>query len=90
MCTRNESRTRDIKRANKKVKEIYEKWIQMHNKLAIYIEHDELEKIETDLVATKSNIEIKEYETGIEKIDTCKFILEHVKDKEKLSWTNIF
>ena len=66
------------------------KWQELSGKLAYYIEHDELEKVQTELVALKANIDTQEYETGIENLDRCKFILDHIKDKEALKIKNIF
>lgn len=75
---------------SKNIENTLEKWNNRHDKLAYYIEHDELEKVETYLTQIKSNIETKEYDTLIEKIDTCIFILEHIEDKESFSLKNIF
>ena len=66
------------------------KWQELSGKLAYYIEHDELEKVQTELVALKANIDTQEYETGNENLDRCKFILDHIKDKEALKIKNIF
>ena len=38
-----------VDKLKEKIKEIRADWNKRHKKLAIYIEHDELEKIETDL-----------------------------------------
>lgn len=70
--------------------QIDRKWQKLSEELAYYIEHDELEKVETDLVALRANIDTQEYETGIENLDRCKFILDHIKDKEALKIKNIF
>ena len=45
---------------NKK-EEIKKEWENRYDKLAYFIEHDELEKVETDLTALNSFIETKEY-----------------------------
>lgn len=81
---------KDEELLNKDIQKTLEKWNNRHDKLAYYIEHDELEKVETYLTQIKSNIETKEYDTLIEKIDTCIFILEHIEDKESFSLKNIF
>ena len=72
------------------IDEIHNKWDEMYKKLAYYIEHDELEKVETCLTNVRSNIETEELEYSIENLDNCIFILEHIQDKEKLSLANIF
>lgn len=75
---------------NNKIEEIVNNWNEKHNKLAYYIEHDELEKVETELVSLKGNIEVKEYEQGIPNLNNCIFILEHIKEKTALQIKNIF
>ena len=74
----------------KKINYIYEEWKKRYEKLAYYIEHDELEKVETKLVGIKSNIETNENEQEIEKIDEAIFLLEHIKNKDSLNLKNIF
>lgn len=72
------------------INEIYNQWMEFHNKLAFYIEHDELEKVETEMVGLKGNIEVEEYEIAVSKLDKCIFILQHIADKYKFSIDNIF
>lgn len=71
-------------------KETQEKWDRARNKLAYYIEHDELEKIETELMAMTGYIEQEEYAEVVASIEKTKYILEHLQEKEKLSLINIF
>lgn len=72
------------------VDNLMEKWREKYNILAYYIEHDELEKAETELTSIKSNIEVEQYEEGIIDLDRCIFILRHIKDKFRLEVKNIF
>ena len=81
---------KDNEKMKKSINEIYNEWMQFHDKLAFYIEHDELEKVETEMVGLKGNINIEEYETVVSEIDKCIFILEHIEDKYKFSLDNIF
>lgn len=74
----------------KDMDEIYNKWMGFHDKLAFYIEHDELEKIETELTALKGDIEVKKYDDAITQLDKSIFILKHIKDKYKFNLDNIF
>lgn len=74
----------------KEVSETQVKWDRARNKLAYYIEHDELEKIETELIAMTGYIEQEEYAEAIASIEKTKYILEHLQEKEKLSLINIF
>lgn len=75
---------------NKQIDDILNNWNERHKKLAYYIEHDELEKVETELVLLKGNIEVKQYEQGIPNLSNCIFILEHIKEKMALQIKNIF
>lgn len=77
-----------------KVKEtsnqIMENWQYRYQRLAYFIEHDELEKVETELTSLKANIEMKEYEQSVPDLDKTVFILNHIKDKFTLEIRNIF
>ena len=75
---------------NNQIEDIVNNWNERHKKLAYYIEPDELEKVETELVSLKGNIEVKEYEQGIPDLNNCIFILEHIKEKTALQIKNIF
>ena len=74
----------------KEVEEIYKNWEKRHEKLAYFIEHDELEKIETELIAIKSEVETGNYEELISGIDKSVFILEHIEDKYAFNLENVF
>lgn len=69
---------------------LYKYWDSMYNKMAYYIEHDELEKIELYITALKSNVETEEYSQAVEKIDSCIFILKHIEAKYSFNLQNIF
>ncbi len=71
-------------------KKVEDKWEEKHNKLAYYIEHNELEKIEVELTTIKSNIETADYEHSIESIDKSMFLLKHVEDRYAFNLENIF
>ena len=64
-------------------------WEDRFKVLAFYLEHDELEKIKTELVALKANLDVGEYEKGVEELEKCKYILEHVQEKEQFSLMNV-
>ena len=85
--TNGEKREEDITNQFNKISDI---WKKEYIKMAYYIEHDELEKVETEITKIKSNIETEEYSNAIECIDSCNFILEHIKDKTALKIVNIF
>lgn len=80
----------DTNIAKEKVDEIYEKWNIRHEKLAYYIEHDELEKVKTELTGLRGYIEKEEYSEAVPELDKSVYILEHIKDKTALKFKNIF
>ena len=65
-------------------------WKEKYEKLAYYIEHDELEKVETELTSLNAHIEVEEYEEGVPELEKSIFILNHIKDKFKFDVKNIF
>ena len=73
-----------------KIKEVEEKWHKNLNILSCYIEHNELEKVQRQITLIKGNIDIKEYNQAIPQLDECKFIINHIIDKETLLIRNIF
>ncbi len=72
------------------IEEIYKQWEEKYDILAYFIEHDELEKVETQLIAMKSFIETEDYEESISELDKSVFILRHIEDKYSFNLQNIF
>jgi len=75
---------------NNSINSIHNKWDEMYKKLAYYIEHDELEKVETELVRLSADIDMEEYKHCINELETSIFILEHIQQKEKFDIISIF
>lgn len=73
-----------------KIKQIEDNWESRHDKLAYYIEHDELEKVDTAIVQVKSFVENEEIPSAIAELETGKFVLEHIERKYKFNLQNIF
>ncbi len=72
------------------INNIENKWNLLQEKLAFYIEHDELEKVETQILAMKGFAEIKKYDEIVPELDKCIFILKHIQDKTVLNIKNVF
>lgn len=72
------------------IKNIDDDWEKIHDKLAYYIEHDELEKVETNLTSLKSYIETNEYAEAVSELDKSVFILKHIEDKYVFNLQNVF
>lgn len=73
-----------------KADDLYEKWLDNHDKLAYFIEHDELEKVETNFVSAKSYIKSKQYDLADSELEKTIFVLEHISDKYEFNLENIF
>ena len=58
--------------------------------MAVYIEHNELEKVETELTGLRSSIENEEYSDAQNELARAQYLLKHIEEKNKLSWKNIF
>lgn len=80
----------DTEASLKKMEEINKNWDNRCEKLAYYIEHDELEKVKTEITGLKGYIEKEEYSEAVPELDRSVYILEHIKDKTALNLKNIF
>ena len=80
----------DSENINKEIKEIEDDWNCFQETLSYYIEHDELEKVETQIFNIKGFYEIKKYDEIVPELEKCVYILEHIKEKTKLNVKNIF
>lgn len=82
-----EKNKEEIKQSMKMIKE---KWNNMQEKLAFYIEHDELEKVEAEIALMEGQSESELYDEICPELEKCIFILEHIEDKTALNVKNIF
>ena len=78
------------KEEKEQMDDILEEWENRYEKLAYYIEHNELEKVKTKMINTKSNIETEDKEQKIQSIDEAIYLLEHIRDKDTLNLKDIF
>ena len=72
------------------IKKLDEQWKNVHDKLAYYIEHDDLEKVDTAIVTMKSYVETDNFSSATAELDEGKFVLEHIQDKNAFNLQNIF
>ena len=82
--------TKSKNEIEEKTNNIFSKWREHYDVLAYYIEHDELEKVETQLTMLRSDQNEKQYEECKKEIDTTKFILKHIENKEKFTLQSMF
>ena len=73
-----------------KMEDVINTWKDRYEKLAFFIEHDELEKVETELTSLKAQISVDKKEDSIEPLERSIFILNHIKEKFRLNMKNIF
>ena len=78
----------DADKLKEQIKNIRNDWNKRHKKLAIYIEHDELEKIETNLAGLNGYLDKEEYGDSMAQLDISVYVLEHIKNKTILSLIN--
>lgn len=82
--------TLSSKEIKKKTNQLYDKWLEHHEKLVYYIEHDELEKVESNFTAGKSFIESEKYSDAMSELEKTSFVLKHIEDKYAFNLENIF
>ena len=70
------------------MKKFKDNWYEKQDKLSMFIEHDELEKVTRSLVVLEENSKNEEYETSLENIAEFKFWLYHFEEKEKMKLKN--
>ena len=81
---------KDDDKADEEISKIDNKWKEVYDKLAYYIEHDELEKVESNFTACKSLVKTREYEQSISELEKTVYVLEHIIDKYSFNLVNIF
>jgi len=78
------------KEVEKKAEDMVDNWQNRQKKLNCYIEHNEIEKISDKMHLIEKQIEINAMEDARQSITEAKYILEHLKEKQKLSIINLF
>ncbi len=81
---------KDTAKQNDKLNLLEQTWEDKHNKLAYYIEHDELEKVDSSIVKVRHFLENGDIPSAIAELETGKFVLKHIEDKYKFNFQNIF
>lgn len=79
----------ESKKINDKIGEMSNNLERKHDKLSYYIEHNEIEKLETELTSLKSYVEVEQYDEAINEIDRALFLLNHIKDKYEFNLKTI-
>ena len=79
----------ESKKVNDKIGEMSNNLERRHDKLSYYIEHNEIEKLETELTSLKSYVEVEQYDEAINEIDRALFLLNHIKDKDEFNMKTV-
>ena len=80
----------DFKAAMLKADKAFEKWEELDDKMALYIEHDEIEKVTTAIISAQSFTQMEDEAQSVDSIDRCKYLLDHIDEREKFTIDNIF
>ena len=64
-------------------------WEKNFLKMACYLEHDELEKVKTQIVVIRAGIEADDKMFVHEEINRAIYIIQHIKEKESFRLDNI-
>lgn len=70
--------------------ELEKKWKEEEKRLALFVEHNELEKVSGDIVLIESNFNTNDMDELFQNIANLKFMLGHIEEKNKLKLNNIF
>ena len=75
---------------NEKISNLEEYWQKVNKITPLYLEHDELEKVNSSMKKFESYFTLDEYAEAIPELNNCKYILKHIKEKESLQVINLF
>lgn len=87
---RDEVRGENKESLKESIKKINDEWNKYSKNLSLYIEHDELEKVETYLSGFESYNDEEDKALALNEIDKTEFVLEHISSKYKFTMENIF
>lgn len=74
----------------KNIENLKKDWFLKQDKLSIFSEHNELEKVSKCLIGLEENTKNEEYEIALEDGSEFVYWLNHIKEKDKLELKNIF
>lgn len=80
----------DREKVNEMSDEIDSEWKDINGKMSFFLEHTELEKISTSIVAMEEYFELGNNEDALVEIAKCKYILKHLQEKSTFSFSNLF
>lgn len=84
------SEKKESKELASMAEEIYQDWVQKSKYLSYYLEHNELEKVHSQIRIAKGFFEAEEISDGVPELENCIYILHHIQQKEEFNLKNIF
>lgn len=84
------SENQNKKNTEEKMQKIEEKWDRTSKVWCTLIVHQEIDNMEQAIVKAKSHIKNEEREDALEQIETAIFFADHIREREEVSWKNIF
>ena len=69
--------------------QIDKNWEEKNNELSFYLDHEELEKICTQIKKIKAHFDTDLEEEVVPEIEEGIYLLDHLRDKQKLNLRNI-
>lgn len=82
--------TKNKEELSQKLSDIRATWKNINRTMAFYIEHDELEKVNTSLILTEGYLTMEDYSQGVPELENCEYILRHIQDKQSMQIINLF
>lgn len=73
-----------------KIEKLKSSWFEEQDKLSVFSEHNELEKVSKCLIVLEENTRNKEFEIALGDGKEFVYWLNHIKEKDKLELKNIF
>ena len=79
-----------IDKLDEKLKKLRENWNEEEDKLAMFAEHNELEKVTTAIVLLEEYTKNEQYDDALANGKEFLYRLKHIKEKDDLKLKNIF
>ncbi len=76
-------------KAKQKLDEAENYWNDSEEIISFFVEHNELEKVNTEFAALRAYVQLEEDE-ALENLNKVSFIIEHIEEKDDLKLKNIF
>ena len=85
----NELKNEEKDDLTEKIEKLRNDWYKEEDKLSMFVEHNELEKITKSIIVLEENTKNEEYSIALENLTEFKYWLNHFAEKEKLRLKNI-